>query len=63
MTMEELKQLIEEIVDQRLAALLEQDETDTRTMEEIFASIERNRWTPPPGTKSSQELLREDRDR
>ncbi len=36
---------------------------DPRTLEEVFESIDRNMWTPPPGAKSSLELLREDRDR
>jgi len=32
-------------------------------MKEVVKSIEENRWTPPPGAKSSLEMLREDRDR
>jgi hypothetical protein len=35
---------------------------DPRSVEEILASIDRHRWTPPPGAKSSLEMLREDRD-
>ncbi|MCI0709168.1 MAG: hypothetical protein L0154_03305 [Chloroflexi bacterium] len=73
MTLEELQQLIDTRIDQRLAALLgkfemnEEDlfsdeELDTRTWEQVKEDIERNRWTPPPGAKSSLELLREDRD-
>jgi len=34
-----------------------------RSMKEVVKSIEENRWTPPPGAKSSLEMLREDRDR
>jgi hypothetical protein len=38
------------------------DEPDARSLEEVFASIERNRWTPPPDVTPSQ-MIREDRDR
>ncbi len=73
MTLEELKQLINETVDERLKRLFGEfeidenelfpdEEPDTRTWEEVKESIRRNRWTPPPGAKSSLELLREDRD-
>jgi hypothetical protein len=37
-------------------------EQDARSLEEVFASIERNRWTPPPDVTPSQ-MIREDRDR
>jgi hypothetical protein len=69
MTLEELMQLINAAVDRRLERLLggfeleEPDEDDRRTLEEVYASIDRNIWTPPPGTPSTTELLREDRDR
>lgn len=71
MTLEELKRLIDRRIDERLARMfsefeiqeadLFEDEPDNRTLQEVFASIEKNRWTPPPGAKSSLELLREDR--
>jgi hypothetical protein len=74
MTRKELERLIDEAVDRRLKALLGEfeideeelfadEEPDMRTLEEVFESIDRNRWTPPPGAKSSLELLREDRER
>lgn len=71
MTPEELKKLIEATVDQRLTRLLGdfelpelvEEEDDTRSLEEVFASIDQHMWTPPPGAKSSLELLREDRER
>lgn len=59
MTLEELGEFVERIVDRRLGLV---KSTDTRTMAEVNESIRRNRWTPPPGAKSSLELLREDRD-
>ena len=77
MTVEELKQLIadavENAIDARLTRLLGEfeideaelfpdEETDNRTWEEVKQDIERHRWTPPPGTPSVTELLREDRD-
>jgi hypothetical protein len=73
MTLEELQRLIDERIDERLTYLLgkfelEEDELldseapDTRTWEQVKQDIERDRWTPPPGAKSSLELLREDRE-
>jgi hypothetical protein len=74
MTLEELQRLIDERIDERLILLLgkfeiEEDELfpdedpDTRTWEQVKQDIERDRWTPPPGTTSVNQLLREDRDR
>ncbi len=67
MSLEELRKLIDEIVEQHLALdTSEADqmyETDTRSLQEVYASLDRNLWTPPPGTPSTTELLREDRDR
>jgi hypothetical protein len=69
MTLDELKKLINETIDERLAILNDVfelddgDDDDPRTLEEVFASIDRNLWTPPPGTPSTTQLLREDRER
>jgi hypothetical protein len=73
MTVEELQQLIDRRITERLLNMLgkfeleddflDDDEPDTRTWEQVREDIERDRWTPPPGAKSSLELLREDRDR
>ncbi|MBI5669333.1 MAG: hypothetical protein HZC41_15120 [Chloroflexi bacterium] len=60
MTLDELKVLINQEIDQRLQSL--SLPKTTRTVKEINESIRRHRWTPPPGSKSSLELLREDRD-
>ena len=69
MTIEQLQQLIDQRIDERLTNLLgaveiadEDDEDDNRTWEQVKQDIERDRWTPPPGAKSPHELLREDRD-
>jgi hypothetical protein len=61
MTVDELKAMIASIVDERLRN--KEKPGDKRSLQEIFDSIDRHRWTPPPGAKSSLELLREDRDR
>jgi regulator of protease activity HflC (stomatin/prohibitin superfamily) len=70
MTLEELKRLINETVEERLNRLLGQfeldelpseEEEDTRTWDEVKASVKRNRWTPPPGTPSVTELIRTQR--
>jgi ParB-like chromosome segregation protein Spo0J len=61
MTFEQLQALIDERVERKLQERL--GRKDTRSVEEIMASIKRNRWTPPPGAPSNLELLREDRDR
>jgi hypothetical protein len=61
MNVDELKTLINEALDRRLQEILKP--RDTRSVEEILASIDRHMYTPPPGTPSTLELLREDRDR
>lgn len=61
MTVEDLQAMIDQTVERKLQELF--GEPDTRTLEEVFESIERNRWSPPPGGKSSLEYLREDRER
>jgi hypothetical protein len=72
MTIEQLRRLIDQQIEERLTKLIGQfdldtttpdEERDTRSWEEVQADIERDRWTPPPGAKSSLELLREDRER
>lgn len=73
MTHNELEQLINTLIEQRLKHLFGEfeineddffadEEPDTRSLEEVYASIDAHMWTPPPGAKSSLELLREDRE-
>jgi hypothetical protein len=74
MTLEDLKALIVKLIEeQRTNYFFGQldmddvelnlaDETDNRSLEEVFESIEQNRWTPPVGTPSPAEMIREDRD-
>jgi hypothetical protein len=74
MTLDELKQLIVKLLDehriQQIASDLDltegnlgiEDELDQRTLEEVFASIERNRWNPPTDSPTPSEMIRTDRD-
>ena len=65
MTREELEALVQEIVRREVTEQHQQESTreTERSLDEIFASIDRNMIVLPPGAKSSLELLREDRDR
>ncbi|MCE7946035.1 MAG: hypothetical protein DYG88_01250 [Chloroflexi bacterium CFX4] len=69
MTEDELADFITTMVDVRLGqantivTLYPLDfKPDTRTIEEVLASVEANRWTPPPSAKTSLEFLRKSRD-
>lgn len=61
MTLEELKAVIRETVREETRGFRKLG--GRRSVREVLDSIDRHRWTPPPGSKSSLELLREDRDR
>ncbi len=58
MTIEELKTLITQIVGEQLYA----SPKDDRALEEVLAAMDRIRWTPPAGSKTTLEMIREDRD-
>jgi hypothetical protein len=69
MTLEDLKMFVEEAIDERLTRLLgsfetaeDDQEEDALSWDAIRAAVESHRWTPPPGAKTSLELLREDRE-
>lgn len=62
MTVDDIKSLIGEVVDERLRNWWQQSR-DTRSIEEVLAAMDHLRWTPPPDSPSTTELLREDRDR
>lgn len=73
MTIEQLQRLIDQRIDERLTGrlgkfeigeeeLFSDEEPDNRTWEQVKQDIEQDRWTPPPGAKSSLDLLREDRE-
>jgi hypothetical protein len=60
MTIDELSEFVGEMIERRIMNYYKPQ--DDRTVAEILADIDKHRWTPPPGAKSSLELLREDRD-
>jgi hypothetical protein len=74
MTLEDLKDLIVTVIEEQRAShffgQLDMDDAelglmdtrDNRSLEEVFASIEQNRWTPPADAPSPAEMIREDRD-
>ncbi len=62
LTMQELKALINRTIEDRLR-LAWPGQRRNRPAAEVLESMRRHIWTPPPGAKSSLELLREDRDR
>ncbi len=69
MTIEDLREFVDQAIDKRLTQLLgsfeiaEETHDEGESWDEIRDEVERHRWTPPLGAKSSLELLREDRDR
>ncbi|MCU0514286.1 MAG: hypothetical protein MUE40_17155 [Anaerolineae bacterium] len=74
MTLDDLKQFILDLLEERRLSYLFgeldmdasdlniEDEPDHRTLEEVFASVEQNRWTPPAGSPTPAEMLRQNRD-
>jgi len=74
MTLEALKQLNLDLMEERRLSYLFgdldmdesdlhiEDEPDNRTLEEVFASVEQNRWTQPAGSPTPTEMLRQSRD-
>ena len=65
MTLDELEALVEEIVRCQVSERSQPNVAGqtSRSLDEIFASIDRNMIILPPGAKSSLDLLREDRER
>lgn len=65
MSMQELRGFVEAIVEQRAKSIhpLPYQQRGRRSMKEVLQSMRQSLWTPPPGAKSSLELLREDRGR
>jgi len=59
-TLEDLKVLIAEIVDQKLSHW-QRNATDDRTVDQVLATMDQLRWTPPAGSPSTTDLLRDDR--
>ncbi|MBD1937829.1 hypothetical protein [Microcoleus sp. FACHB-68] len=64
LTLEELKGLIAQVVDQRLRHEQQpQRPVDKEALKKTLESIDSHMWTPPPGAPSTLEMLREDRGR
>ncbi len=65
MTVQELRSMIEAVVDERIRPGHPRPyrQTSDRPIGEVLQSMRENIWTPPPGTPSIVEMLREDRDR
>jgi hypothetical protein len=61
LTMQELREFVTKLIDERLQTWPRP--TDPRTTREVLDSIDRNMWTPAPGSPGTLQLLREDRDR
>jgi len=62
MSIDELRSMIYQIVDERTLKLLPR-RASPRSVKEIMDSIDRHRIKPPDGSQSNVELIREDRDR
>jgi hypothetical protein len=69
MTREEVQAIVDERMEFRLRLMVQELfpglpilQRDNRTLREILEDADRYRWTPPSGSPSSTELLREDRD-
>ncbi len=61
LTMHELREVIRDMINEHLKTWPRPQ--DSRTTHEVLDSIDRNMWTPPAGSPSTLQLLREDRDR
>jgi len=65
-TVEELEQLIDQRIEMHLGNLLGEwggSKPDRRNWEKVKYAIAKHRWTPPAGTPSVVEILREERDK
>lgn len=60
MTIDELSQLVDQMIDRRLQGLIKPQ--DERSNTEIIASIRKRRFTPPADAKSTLEMLRDNRE-
>ncbi len=60
MTIAELKDLIRQVVDDRLRRQ-QPEPKDERSVQEILRSMEEHRWTPPPGTPTASQMIIEER--
>lgn len=61
LTLPELEGLITKIVRQQLRQPAPPQLTPQQ-LQELFAAVDRDRWTPPPGTPKLSDLIAEDRE-
>jgi hypothetical protein len=61
MTLDELKVLVEAIVERQIRKILAP--VEFRNVDEVNEFIDQHRWTPPPGSFVNHELIHENRDR
>lgn len=61
MTLEELETFVEKVVARRANTVRRLG--GKRSVQEVLDSIDRHIWTPPPGSPSVVEMIREDRER
>ena len=64
MSINDLRAFVESIIEERMGPprTLSYRQGGERPVEEVLESMRANLWSPPPGSKSSLEMLREDRD-
>ncbi len=66
-TRDELNQIIKEAIDDKMLhlyqfAMVDREERNRLTWDEVNDLADQYRWTPPPNAKTNLDLLREDRD-
>jgi len=62
MTIDDLKSLIHQVVDEHLKQQQVESHDAPSGVESILKSIEQHRWTPPPGISKASQLIIEERD-
>ncbi len=62
MTVADLKALIRQVVREELQGQQSPPAIDVDKVREVMASIDRHRWTPPPGTPTASQRIIEERE-
>lgn len=57
LTIEDLKTFVTRIVNEKMHPLPK----DSRSLEEVLAPMDQIRWTSPPGSRTTLEMIQEDR--
>jgi hypothetical protein len=62
LTIAEFKTLVYDLVDERLQHWKKAEKpVQKRSLQEILNSIDRHRWTPPPGAPTGSEMIIQER--